>query len=193
MRSETTTAVEIRVPRRDAAINRERLLAAAAVAVKREGEKVPLATIAEDAGVGVATLYRHYPTRETLLAALSHRSFVLVLELARRVAGAEKPGIESIRDFLEQTIAHRDDLILPLHGGPVFLDQETASLRAEIRVHLTAVLRRGQRDGTVKSDVTAEDIIITGAMISQPLAHAADWDRIARRQARIYIDGLAPS
>lgn len=181
-----------REPRRDAAVNRERLLAAAALAVKGEGEKVPMATVAADAGVGVGTLYRHYPTRAALLAALSHRSFVLVRDCARRVAERDEPGIDSIRAFLYQTIAHREDLILPLHGGPVFLDQETVALRAEIRAHLNEVLRRGRRDGTIRSDVSAEDIIITGALISRPLPHVADWDQTARRQARIYVAGLAP-
>ena len=60
-----------RAPRSDAAANRDRLLAAATVAVKHDGEKVPMATVAAQAGVGVGTLYRHYPTREALLSALA--------------------------------------------------------------------------------------------------------------------------
>lgn len=187
-----TIGTPTRTPRRDAAVNRERLLAAAALAVKREGEKVPLAKIAADAGVGVGTLYRHYPTRENLLAALTQRSFVMVRDCARSVAERDEPGIDSIRAFLYQTIAHREHLILPLHGGPVLLDEQTAALRAEIRGHLTEVLRRGRRDATIRSDISAEDIIITGALISSPLPHVADWDRTARRQARIYLAGLAP-
>ncbi|MGA2929356.1 MAG: TetR family transcriptional regulator, partial [Solirubrobacteraceae bacterium] len=68
--------------RSDAAANRERILAAATIAVRRDGEKVPMATIAEEAGVGIGTVYRHYPTRPALLAALTLRSFHLVLEHA---------------------------------------------------------------------------------------------------------------
>ena len=51
-----------RQPRSDAAANRERILAAATIAVRRDGERVPMATIADQAGVGIGTLYRHYPT-----------------------------------------------------------------------------------------------------------------------------------
>jgi AcrR family transcriptional regulator len=72
-----------RAPRRlrsDAAANRERILTAATIAVTRDGEKVPMATIADEAGVGIGTLYRHYPTRPALLAALTLRSFHLVLQ-----------------------------------------------------------------------------------------------------------------
>ena len=62
-----------RALRSDAAANRDRLLAAATVAVKHDGEKVPMATVAAQAGVGVGTLYRHYPTRQALLSALARQ------------------------------------------------------------------------------------------------------------------------
>ena len=180
-----------RALRSDAAANRERVLAAAAVAFKRDGERVPMATIAEEAGVGIGTLYRRYPTRAALLAALSQRSWDLVLDHARTAADAEGPALDAIARFLAQTIAARDDLILPLHGGPVSLDARTLGLRAEIRELLEEVLARGRRDGSIRADATASDIIITGAMLAQPLAHVADWDRLARRQAEIYLAGLA--
>ncbi len=59
-----------RRPRRDAEANRERVLAAAAAAMLREGRTVPLANIAAEAGVGVGTLYRRYADRQALLRAL---------------------------------------------------------------------------------------------------------------------------
>jgi len=62
-----------RRPRRDAEANRERVLAAAAAAMLREGRTVPLATIAAEAGVGVGTLYRRYADRQALLHALEYR------------------------------------------------------------------------------------------------------------------------
>jgi AcrR family transcriptional regulator len=182
-----------RALRSDAAANRERLLAAAAVAVRRDGERVPMATIAEQAGVGIGTLYRHYPTRAALLAALSRRSWDLVLAHAQAAAGADGPAADAIARFFAQTIAARDDLILPLHGGPVSLDAETLALRARIRELLEQVLARGRRDASIRPDATATDIIITGAMLAQPLPHVTDWDRLARRQAEIYIAGLAPT
>ena len=84
----TQARTDARRPRSDAAANRERILAAATIAVRRDGEKVPMATIAEEAGVGIGTLYRHYPTRPALLAALTLRSFQLVLQHARAAAQA---------------------------------------------------------------------------------------------------------
>jgi AcrR family transcriptional regulator len=187
----TPTQTNERPLRRDAAANRERLLAAAAVAFRRDGERVPMATIADEAGVGIGTVYRHYPTRAALLAALSRRSWDLVLDHARTAANADGPAVDAIARFLAQTIAARDDLILPLHGGPVLLDDQTLALRAEIRELLEQVLTRGRRDRSIRADATATDIIITGAMLAQPLAHVSDWDRLARRQAEIYVAGLA--
>lgn len=179
--------------RSDAAANRERLLAAATVAIAREGEKVPMATIADEAGVGIGTLYRHFPTRPALLAALTLRAFQLVLQHARAAAQSDEPAPTALERFFEQTIAARDQLILPLHGGPVIHDGKIVALRAEIRSLLEQVLARGRRNGTIRLDATPSDIIIAGAMLAQPLPHTADWDQLARRQARIFVAGLAPT
>jgi AcrR family transcriptional regulator len=176
--------------RSDAAANRERILAAATIAVRRDGEKVPMATIADEAGVGIGTLYRHYPTRPALLAALTLRSFDLVLDQARAAALSDKPAPTALTQFLEQTIEARDEFVLPLHGGPVIRDEKIVALQREIRNLLEQVLARGRRDRTIRPDVTAGDIIITGAMLAQPLPHADDWDQLARRQATIFVAGL---
>jgi AcrR family transcriptional regulator len=180
-----------RRPRSDAAANRQRILAAATIAVRRDGETVPMATIADEAGVGIGTLYRHYPTRSALLAALTLRSFHLVLEHARAAALSNEPAPAALAQFFEQTIAARNEFILPFHGGPVIDDEQVVALRAAIRRLLEQVLTRGRRDGTIRPDATAIDIIITGAMLAQPLPQAADWDQLARRQARIFVAGLA--
>src|SRR5436305_12423722 len=96
--------------RRDAIDNRDRVLAAAAAAVRREGTAVPMAVIAADAGVGVGTVYRHFPSREALLGALTRRSFQLVLAAAADAADTGQPGIAAVRDFLYRTVEHGPDL-----------------------------------------------------------------------------------
>ncbi|MGA2013172.1 MAG: TetR/AcrR family transcriptional regulator [Solirubrobacteraceae bacterium] len=182
---------DARRPRSDAAANRQRILVAATIAVRRDGETVPMATIADEAGVGIGTLYRHYPTRPALLAALTLRSFQLVLQHARAAALSDESAPAALTQFFEQTIAARDEFVLPLHGGPVIHDEKIVELQAEIRKLLEELLARGRRDGTIRPDITAGEIIITGAMLAQPLLHAADWDQLARRQARIFVAGLA--
>ena len=180
----------VRRPRSDAAANRERILVAATIAVRRDGERVPMATIADEAGVGIGTLYRHYPTRHALLTALTNRSFNLVLQHARAAALSNEPAPAALAQFLEQTIAARNEFVLPLHGGPVLQDEKIAALQNEIRNLLEQVVARGRRDRTIRPDATPTDIIITGAMLAQPLPRASDWDQLARRQAGIFIAGL---
>ncbi|HEY2320032.1 MAG TPA: TetR/AcrR family transcriptional regulator [Solirubrobacteraceae bacterium] len=182
---------EARRPRRDAAANRERILAAATAAVRRDGESVPMATIADEAGVGIGTLYRHYPTRPALLAALTLRSFDLVLQHARAAAQSDEPAPAVLEEFFERTIAARNEFVLPMHGGPVIHDEKIAGVQIEIRDLIDQVLDRGRRDRTIRPDATPVDIIITGAMLAQPLPHTPDWDQLARRQATIFVAGLA--
>jgi AcrR family transcriptional regulator len=181
-----------RAPRSDAQANRERLLAAAAAQIKARGNSVPMAEIADRAGVGVGTLYRHFPTREHLLGALTSRAFALVLGHARAAAAAPGPAADAVGQFFAATIECRDQLVLPMHGGPADLDDEARQLQAEIRVVLGALLRRGRRDGSIRAGVTPGDVIIAAAQLAQPLATVENWDRQARRQARIYLAGLRP-
>ncbi len=179
-----------RAPRSDALANRQKLLASAAEIVKARGPNVPMAEIAEHAGVGVATLYRNFPNRELLLSALICRSLEGVLARARSIAADDGPALAAIGRFFDETIAHRDELILPLHGAPLLADKRIAALRRQIRETLSAVLARGRADGSIRADATAFDIILTGASLAEPLANVPQWTRHARRQARIYLAGL---
>lgn len=115
--------------RSDAAANRERILAAATIVVGRDGERVPMATIAHAAGVGIGTLYRHYPTPPALFAALTLRSFNLVLQHARAAAQSGEPAPAALARFFEQTIAARNELILPLPVVPSFTTRRSSRFK----------------------------------------------------------------
>jgi AcrR family transcriptional regulator len=177
--------------RSDAEANRARILTAAASAVRRHGAKVPMASIADDASVGVGTLYRHFRTRTKLLSGLEERSYRLILGHAQTAAARTGPAIASLAYFLERIIEDRDHLFLPLHGGHISFDERTVAVRAEISDTLEQVFARGRTDGSIRPDATAIDIIITGAFLTTPLPNAPDWDQLARRQARIFLAGLA--
>ena len=176
--------------RSDAAANRERILETTAGVVNERGPQVPMAVLAEAADVGVGTLYRHFSSREGLIAAVQHRAFELILRFAKEAARKEGSAVEPLRHFFDQIIVHRDDLVLPLLGGPARRDQKTRTLQRDIRSTLQEVLRRGQEQGTLRSDVAPFDIIVMGAFVAQPLPHVSDWDRVAKRQTQIYLAGL---
>jgi AcrR family transcriptional regulator len=179
-----------REPRSDAARNREALVRAATAAVHREGQQVPLATIAADAGVGIATLYRHFPAREDLQNFLTHRSFEQVLS---NVQAAESSGItasDALRRFIEAAMAQRNDLVLPLHGGPLAAAPETVAVRDQIHRAVQRIIDRGGADGTITQDVTPREVVIFGAMLAQPRQHDPEWDATCRRLLATYLHGL---
>lgn len=151
---------------------------------------MPMAAVAAEAGVGVGTVYRHFPSREALLEALTQRSFRFVLDAATRAAETDRPGIDAVRRFLEQTTAHGPDLVLPLHGGPLPLDEETVAIQAEVHRRIGALLRKGRLDGTIRTRVRAADVVIFGALLAQGLPNVPDWEHAAGRLVEIYLAGL---
>ena len=176
--------------RSDAAANRERILETTTGVVNERGLQVPMAALAEAAGVGVGTLYRHFSSREGLIEAVQHRAFKLILRFAKEAARKEGSAVEALRHFFGQIIAHRNDLVLPLLGGPARRDQATRALQREIRSTLQEVLRRGQDQGVFRDDAAPFDLIVMGAFVAQPLPHISDWERVAKRQIQIYLAGL---
>ena len=179
-----------REQRSDAALNRDALVQAAIAAVHREGIRVRMSTIANDAGVGVGTLYRHFATREDLLNYLTHRSFEMVLANARSAENIGSTGSDALRQFIEAAIALRDQLVLPLHGGPPVTDQATIAVRDQVHRTIQRLIDRGRLDGTIKTAVSPRDIVAIGAMLAQPRPNGPGWDATCKRILSTYLDGL---
>jgi AcrR family transcriptional regulator len=178
--------------RSDALANQERVLAAAVTAVLSEGRHVPMGTIAAKAGVGIGTLYRHYPNREALLEALTLRAFRLVLRCAEDAEDRGEPGLATLSAFLDGVLSHADQLVLPLHGGPAPAAAETLAAQSSVHQALQRILDRGRRDGTIRADVTTRDVIVLGALLAQQLSKDRGPDQAPRRLKAFFLDGLAP-
>jgi AcrR family transcriptional regulator len=179
-----------REPRSDAARNHQALVQAAVAAVHREGPRVPMATIAADAGVGVGTLYRHFPTREDLLSYLTHASFEQVLANAKAAEVGAATAAEALQRFIEAAISQRNELVLPLHGGPPPTWPSTRVVREQVHQVIQRVIDRGRGDGTITRDVTPHDIVVFGAMLAQPRQSDPGWDATCRRLLATYLAGL---
>jgi AcrR family transcriptional regulator len=179
-----------REPRSDAARNREALVRAATEAVHREGPRVPLATIAVGAGVGIGTLYRHFPSRDDLLDHLTHVSFEQVLANAQAAERDASTAAEALRRFVEAAISQRNQLVLPLHGGPPLRSPKTRAVRDQVHRILRQIIDRGRADGTIRRDVTPRDIVVFGAMLAQPRGPDPGWDTTCRRLLATYLAGL---
>jgi AcrR family transcriptional regulator len=150
-----------------------------------------MATIAADAGVGIGTLYRHFPSRDDLLDYLTHISFGQVLANAQAAQHGATTAAEALRQFIEAAISQRNDLVLPLHGGPPLRSPKTRAVREQIHRILRQIIDRGREDGTIRQDVTPRDVVVFGAMLAQPRGPDPGWDMTCRRLLATYLAGLS--
>jgi len=159
-------------------------------AFHRDGLTAPMATIAAEAGVGVGTLYRHFPTRDDLLDELTLRSFELMLGHLERAAGGAGPATEVLRAFLVAVVEDRDALVLPTTGGPPARSRATLDAQRRLHAAIREVLSRGASDGSIRREVDVWDIAWLGATLAQPGRPGPTWDAIARRLLDTYLAGL---
>lgn len=186
----TTSAGRTRELRSDAARNREELLRAATVTLHREGAGVPMSAIAAEAGVGIGTLYRHFPDRENLLGELTHRSFEQVLLNAVSAEARGSSPINSLKQFIESAIKQREQLVLPLNGGPAIGLSATRRTRQQVHETIGRIIDQGKADGSIRSDIEPFDIIMFGSMLSQPKPRTAHWDAACHRLLDNFLRGL---
>ncbi|WP_205633997.1 TetR/AcrR family transcriptional regulator [Labilithrix luteola] len=180
--------------RADAQRNRQRVLDVAQAVFAAEGIDVPVDEIARRAGLGVGTLYRHFPTKEALFAAIVVHRVEGVAEEARALARGADPGGAFFRFFarlVEEGVAKRD-FVDALGGAGGDLDRATKSARTAFRQSFADLLERAQGAGAVRADVTVEDILALIAGLHVAVRRAPDAEAI-RRLVTVVTDGLAPS
>jgi AcrR family transcriptional regulator len=157
-----------RAMRADARRNRDRLLAEARAAFLDHGTDASLEEIAARAGVGVGTLYRHFPTREALLEALLRERFDALTTKARRLAGhssARDALIAWTLDFVETTTTYRGltaAVMATLRDPASALHASCEAMRGAG----TALLIRAQEAGDVRADVAPVEFLALVAGVS---------------------------
>ncbi len=142
------------------------MLAAARTSFAEEGPDVPLDVIAELAGVGAGTVYRHFPTKEALIAAVVTDRLAGLAERATALADAEQPTGAFFAFVRELTAQARQNIVLSsaLHGtGP---GPERAEAGAALARALGILLERAQQAGGVRPDLTVTDLhaILSGVI-----------------------------
>jgi AcrR family transcriptional regulator len=183
---------EERLPRADALRNRARILEAAEVVFAAEGIEAPVDTIAEKAGVGVGTLYRHFPTKEKLCEAILLDRLAALTADARALADAEDPAaafFAFLQHFVDEGAAKRD-LIVAVMGAGVEFEQSAAGVKDELREAVGVLLARAQSVGAVRPDVTADAVLSLASGTCQAAAHSGTVP--ARDLLGIVCDGLRP-
>jgi AcrR family transcriptional regulator len=163
--------------RADAQRNRARLLDAAEALFAAEGISVPVDAIAEKAGVGVGTLYRHFPTKEKLYEAiLIDRLGELVADARRRLdcddAGAA--FFAFLTHLVEQSTLKRD-LFLALSGAGVEFEVVAAEAKEHLQAAVTDLLQAAQRAGAVRADVSCDVVLslVSGTCMMTDRSHMA--------------------
>jgi len=183
-----------RPQRADAQRNRARILDAARAAFAEEGERTCVAAIAERAGVGIGTVYRHFPTKDALREALIlERLRALVAELA--AARVEEPDAWSAfrRFFLAGArMQIRDRSLMQFIAGGAIAAPELEHERSQLYARARRLIREAQRQGAMRGDVEPGDLPLLLGGIAQVLAGAVPRaEEVGERLVAIVLDGLA--
>jgi AcrR family transcriptional regulator len=183
---------EDRPQRADAVRNRGRILEAAEVVFASEGIEAPVDLIAEKAGVGVGTLYRHFPTKEKLCEAILLERLRDLTQDAKCQADAADPAA-AFFGFLDHFVIlgeAKRDLINAVMGAGLDFEEAAADVKMDLREAVGVLLRRAQSVGAVRVDVTPDAILSLVSATCQASAHfdgAPVGDLLG-----IVCDGLRP-
>ncbi|RKH52795.1 TetR/AcrR family transcriptional regulator [Corallococcus interemptor] len=174
--------------RADARRNRERLLAAAHAVFSERGADASLGDVAKRAEVGIGTLYRHFESREALLAATCDERLLLLARESRE-RSESLPTLEALRVFLAELV----------HCGGMYKGL-AASLGIVLKNHTVGcdattaegerLLKAAQREGEVRSDVLLDDVVCMAMAISLAAAENGSDPKRIPRLTGMFFDGL---
>ena len=185
------SAATVRKPRADAIRNRERVLEAAKVVFSAGGPEASLEAVARKAGVGIGTLYRHFPTREALFEAVYRREVQQLSELAEQLKSEADP-VDALRRWLRSNV----EFVATKKGMSAALAlavQSTSELTAFSFDRLTkavgALLDRAVAAGEIRSDISPEDLL--RALVGMCYLHdQPGWQNSVVRLLDVFVDGL---
>ena len=180
-----------RKPRADAVRNRERVLEAAKVVFSTGGRDASLEAVAKRAGVGIGTLYRHFPTREDLFEAVYRREVEQLSELAEQLKNAEDP-VDALRRWLRSNV----EFVATKKGMSAALAltfQSSSELAAFSMDRLTraigSLLDRAVAAGQMRGDISPEDLLRT--LVGMCYMHdQPGWQSSVLRMLDVFVDGL---
>ncbi|MFF2021044.1 TetR/AcrR family transcriptional regulator [Streptomyces sp. NPDC058171] len=178
-------------PRRDAVRNRDALLAAARGLFAERGLDVPFDDVARRAGLGSATLYRHFPNRAALVGAV-YGDLLDATARAGRRALDESDAWAGLGTYVTAVYAGlaadpgANDLMTTSIPGITALD----ALHEEHRRTVARLVARAQEQGAMRGDVAVEDLLLTLAAVGRTVPALASLDGAWQRQLALLLDGL---
>jgi AcrR family transcriptional regulator len=183
-----------RKPRADSVRNRERVLEAAKAVFAAGGPEASLETVARRAGVGIGTLYRHFPTRQTLFEAVYRREVEQLVELAEQL-GTDLPPLEALRRWMRANVAFvatKKGMSVALAIAVHASSDLTAYSMDRLGRALATLLRRAVEAGAIRDDITAEDVLRT--IVGLCYTHdKPGWQGNVLRLVDVFVDGMRRS
>ncbi len=182
--------------RADARKNRARLLAAAEEVFAERGVSVPIDDVAQRAGVGVGTLYRHFPTKEALFVAVVATRIEQLRDESMSLLEASDPGAAffGFAELLAEQIAGKRDLTDALAEAGVDIKAEVAGVGGdvmdELQDNVQKLIDRAQKAGAIRGDISGSELfglIIGSCMAAQQ--HGLDG-AAQKRMTNVVFDGL---
>jgi AcrR family transcriptional regulator len=181
--------------RRDAERNRQRILAAAAQVFTERGLDVTLDEVARAAGVGVGTVYRRFPDKEALVAALFRERIDKLVTVAENACAAADPwqAVVSYLEYAAAAMAGDTGLRQLMMFGTYDRDQ-VCYARDRMRPVISRLVERAQASGDLRTDFRATDVKMIAFMLAAIAEYAASAaPGVWRRYLTMLIDGLRPA
>ena len=186
-----TDKTAARKPRADAARNRERVLEAAKGVFSAGGAEASLEAVARTAGVGIGTLYRHFPTREALFEAVYRREVQQLADLAERLKD-EKDPVEALRRWMHSNVrfvATKKGMVASLALAAYTNSELYAFSFERLTAAVRGLLDRAIAAGEIRDDISAEDLL--RALVGMCyLNDKGGWQKSVLRLIDVFIDGL---
>jgi AcrR family transcriptional regulator len=185
------SAEHTRKPRADAIRNRERVLEAAKAVFSAGGPDASLEAVAKTAGVGIGTLYRHFPTREALFEAVYRREVQQLADLAEQLKDEADP-VEALRHYMRcnvEFVATKKGMSAVL-ALAAYKNAELFSFSYDqLRKSVGELLDRAVAAGDIREDIGPEDLL--RALVGMCYKHdQPGWQASVLRLVDVFVDGL---
>jgi AcrR family transcriptional regulator len=186
----SSEAAQSRPVRADARRNMDALLEAAMAVFAASGVDAPVREVAEKAGVGVGTLYRHFPQRSDLIVAVMRHEVDACADAAARLAAEHEPG-EALSRWMQRYvdfIGAKRGLAAALHSGDPAFDALPVYFKQRMEPALRTLLTDAASAGEIRTDIAADELL--GAVTSLGMHAYQQGPKHARRMVALLVDGL---
>jgi AcrR family transcriptional regulator len=180
-----------RKPRADAARNRALLLETAKTVFAQKGANASLDEIAKAAGVGIGTLYRHFPTRDALIEQVYRKETTQLADAVEALLATHTP-VEALRQWLLLYIDYfttkriMSEALSAMAGGPATLYAISSTLLTNA---ITTLATRAEESGAIRLSVPPLDLVRAVSGIAS-FSAGPGWEENARRMVDVLIEGM---